>query len=152
MPDAPSPRPRVLIVEDNGERHRFFTAQIPDKFKVVIVSSAGAAKGLLQRAGKYDYAGVMLDHDLVERCKTADDESLSASDIIDGIIMKLSHEVPILVHSMNMARSREMMRKLESAHFQVTRIPMVAMTPQNLNAWLDGYVWETWEAWQAYGE
>jgi hypothetical protein len=151
MAEALPPRPRILIVEDNGERHRFFTAAIPDTFKLVIVTSAGAAKGLLQRVDTYDYAGVMLDHDLVERCKTMDDKSLSASDLIDSIITKLSPEVPILIHSMNLGRSREMQRKLEAAHFHVTRIPMVVMTPENLHAWLEEHVWETWEAWQEYG-
>ena len=74
MAAARVPRPRILIVEDNDERHRFFTAEIPDTFKLVIVTGAGTAKGVLQRAGTYDYAGVMPDHDLVERCKTRDDD------------------------------------------------------------------------------
>lgn len=69
----------------------------------------------LQR-GKRDYPGIMLDHDLTGRCKTLEDRSLSASDIVEDIVLRISFETPILIHSMNIAKAEEMAKRLASTH------------------------------------
>jgi hypothetical protein len=63
---------------------------------------------------------------------------LSASDLVDTVILRLSRETPVLIHSMNAARAKLMSKRLAAAHFAVALLPMAAMTPDKLRVWLYG--------------
>ena len=133
---------RILLVEDDRERAEKLIAYLPGQVKVVLAKSAGRAIGILRvdhrnRRDKSPYCGIMLDHDLQEQIVCAEDGQLSGMNVVDVIINCLPRNVPILVHSMNLSEAPTMVKKLKSAGFNVTRIPMREMTKAKLSEWLE---------------
>jgi hypothetical protein len=90
------------------------------------------------------YAGIMLDHDLRGQLKVASSALLSGSDLINIIIHNIDRDVPVLVHSMNLGMAPVMVKRLEASGFYVKRIPMVELTKDKFNEWID-LVRECWE-------
>ena len=103
--------------------------------------------GILQRDRGRVYAGILLDHDLQEQTITQTDRLISGSDIVKVIFRNISKDVPILVHSMNISRAPIMAERLESAGFNVTRIPMEMLTERDFLEWLEE-VRDLWEAFE----
>lgn len=135
---------RLLIVEDDAERIDLFRAWLPEDVRLVVASSAGRAIGVLRRDRGTVYAGILLDHDLqMQAIDTAADGELSGRQVVDTLIECINRDVPILVHSMNRGGARVMVRKLESAGFDVTRLPMADLGRADLLDWLD-LVQENW--------
>jgi|GEM_PF-907452 len=152
-PSTPTPALlRLLIVEDNADRIERFRSWLPADAHPVFATGAGRALGILRRCGRdprdrrrrsLDYAGLLLDHDLVEQVAAEGEEGFSGSHVTAAVIERISVEVPILIHSMNLTRARAMQSRLEQAGFWVTRIPMSALNQDRLLAWLDE-VRENW--------
>lgn len=133
---------RILLVEDDQERANILISYLPKHIRVVQASSAGRAIGIIRadhrsRTNKSPYCGIMLDHDLQEQIVSADDAQLSGMNVVDAIIQHVPRKVPILVHSMNLAEAPNMVKKLRSASFSVTRVPMREMTTEKLIKWLE---------------
>lgn len=136
MSPTPAPRLRLLLVEDDKGRADRIRSWLPGDVLVTHCASAGRAIGTLRRDRGSVYAGVLLDHDLQGATASAMDEALSGADVATEIVRCIDSDVPILVHSMNPQGARTMCGKLESAGFDVTRIAMVALDREKLNAWL----------------
>jgi CheY-like chemotaxis protein len=128
---------RILIVEDNSERIECFRSWLPEDVRWVVATGAGRAIGIIQRDRRSVYAGIMLDHDLVEQIVADGEQNFSGTHVSNAIIEHISTDVPILIHSMNFAAAKTMVSKLEQAGFWVTRIPMSALTQEKLEAWLE---------------
>ena len=114
---------------------------LPKHIRVVFASSAGRALGIVRadhrnRHAKSPYCGIMLDHDLQEQIICAEEGKLSGMNVVDALIESVSREVPILVHSMNPGEAPIMVKKLNSAAFRITRMPMLELTAEKLLVWL----------------
>jgi CheY-like chemotaxis protein len=131
-------RLRVLIIEDDRGRVEKFKAWLPEDVLVVVAWSAGRALGILERDHGKVYAGILLDHDLQQHAATGADEFLSGTQVAEAIIRNISHEVPILVHSMNPTKAPVMARRLAEAGFSVTQVPMEALNREKFGEWLVG--------------
>jgi hypothetical protein len=103
----------------------------------VIARSAGTAMGILKRDKRKVYAGIVLDHDLEKRPASESDLFLCGQDVVDAIIMNVSREVLLLIHSVNETQASVMHTMLEEAGFAVERIPMDVLTRESFNEWLD---------------
>lgn len=143
----PTPPPRVfrlLIVEDDIGRVQELRAWLPAWARLVWAQSAGTALGLIRRDRGAVYAGVLLDHDLDLRTITADDETLSGSQVAIALMECFSPDVPILIHSMNQIQAPRLVRQLEAKGFWVTRLPFSEMTASRFLSWLE----EARELWE----
>jgi hypothetical protein len=131
---------RILLIEDDNDRVETFTSWLPNDMRIVHAGSAGRALGILKR-DRHAYAGILLDHDLRGQIVTKEDFLLSGSNvvtmIIDAIPPARRPDIPILVHSMNPADAPQMVKRLTSAGFSVTRIPMVDLTEPQFLEWLE---------------
>lgn len=133
---------RILLVEDDQERANILISYLPKHIRVVFASSAGRALSIVRtdhrnRRDKSPYCGIMLDHDLQEQIVCAEEGQLSGMNVVDAIIDSVSRDVPILVHSMNPSEAPTMVKKLKSAGFRVTRMPMCDLTAKKLLEWLE---------------
>lgn len=135
---------RILVVEDDSERVEKIKSWMPSDVIVSNVTDAGVAMAQIKADRGWIYSGIMLDHDLQGQLKVTSSAHLSGSDLINIIIHHIDRAVPILVHSMNLGMAPVMVRRLEMAGFDVTRIPMLELTKEKLNDWLE-YVRECWE-------
>ena len=138
---------RLLLVEDNAARVRDFRAWLPSWVHLVWAQSAGGAIGLIRRDRGHVYGGVLLDYDLQQRTMTEDDESLSGSNVALSLIEHFSIDVPILIHSTNVAQVPQIFRQLEGKGFWVTRIAFYDLTEALLIDWLE----EAREIWEEFG-
>jgi hypothetical protein len=99
--------------------------------------------GVLKR-GSQGVAGVCLDHDLNSRPRTQSDEWVSGSDVVNAIVANVPKWIPILVHSMNVTRAPQMVKRLQGAGFSATRIRMVALDQVRFLNWLNE-VTDNWD-------
>ena len=149
MPVTQPPRFfRLLLVEDDIGRVQDFRTWLPPWAKLVWAQSAGGAIGLIRRDPGHVYGGVLLDHDLGQRAMTADDESLSGSNVAIALIEHFSIDIPILIHSTNQVQVPRVARQLEEKRFWVTRIPFYDMTKDAFLRWVQ----EAHELWEEYGD
>ncbi len=140
-----TPPLRILIIEDNPDRIERLLSWLPHDVRVVTATSAGRAIGILQRDPGAVYAGIMLDHDLQLQVASEADRSLSGTDVVQVLILNIATDVPILIHSVNRFCAPGMAIRLETAGFDVSRIPMDKLTQSQLLEWLDD-VRENWAA------
>ena len=127
---------RILLIEDDNNRVTKIKSWLPDDVRLVHAASAGRVLGVLKRDSN-QYAGIMLDHDLQTQAATATDMELSGSSVVKWIKEMIPTDVPILIHSMNVARAPEMKRSLEAAGFSVTRIAMDMLERDHFHFWLN---------------
>ena len=146
MTPAPKLLPRILLIEDSDARIAQFREWLPDSVVLVIAASAGRAIGTLQHSAPRDYAGILLDHDLVQQVVSEAELSFSGSDVVNTLTAKISCEVPVLVHSVNPSGASYMYRRLKSSGFDVTLSPMTNLTQERFGVWLKN-VLELWEDW-----
>jgi hypothetical protein len=125
-----------------------FRTWLPPWAKLVWAQSAGGAIGLIRRDLGHVYGGVLLDHDLGQRAMTADDESLSGSNVAIALIEHFSIDIPILIHSTNQVQVPRVARQLEEKGFWVTRIPFYDMTKDGFLRWVQ----EAHELWEEFGD
>jgi len=129
---------RILLIEDDNDRVERFNSWLPDDIRLVHAGSAGRALGILARDSGA-YAGIMLDHDLQGQIVTREDFMMSGSTVVSRLIEAippaLRPDIPILVHSMNPSDAPQMVKRLTSAGFPVSRMLMVAMTKQYFIRW-----------------
>ena len=130
------PVPRLLLIEDSNARINQFREWLPEGVVLVVAASAGRAIGTLQHSNPYDYAGILLDHDLEQQVVNPDEVFFNGSNVVNTLVAKISNEVPVLVHSINPMGALNMRRKLEDAGFDVTISPMTNLTYERFNTWL----------------
>ena len=128
---------RLLVIEDDTGRVEMLRNWLPERIKLVVAPSAGAAIGILKRDRGNVYGGIMLDHDLQQRAMTSMDKALSGTDVTQAIINTVSPDVPVLIHSMNSAGSSDMAAILQKAGFEVTRIPIDKLDREILTEWME---------------
>ena len=134
----------ILLVEDNIARIKWFQNHLPIGFRIVVPRSAGTALGIISKDSGHTYGGILLDHDLHMRQIVSSDHNFSGTNVVDAIIQYIDNDVPIMIHSMNPAKSPEMARKLDTARFEVTKTRWFDMTEENYLDWLD-IVQESWD-------
>lgn len=127
---------RLLIIEDDINRVYTFQSWCPPDVKLIWAKSTGVALGMLHRDRGTVYAGILLDHDLLNLTMTDDDQFLCGQDVVGAIIAHISTRVPILIHSMNQEQAPRMHFRLRDAGFQVSRIPMALMNQKKFIDWL----------------
>lgn len=130
-------RIRILLIEDDAHRIERLKSWLPSDFVVIEARSAGRAIGLLVRHREGELAGIMLDHDLQAQAITAEDRYLSGSDVVDLIVKHVEKDVPVFVHSTNTTGGPAMAKRLDSAGYWATQVPMYALTPAILSEWID---------------
>ncbi len=138
------PIPRLLLIEDSDARINQFRAWLPEGVALIVAASAGRAIGTLQHSLPFDFAGIMLDHDLDQQVVNETEKLFSGSNVVDSLIKKINREVPVLIHSINALGAARMQRKLNGAGFDVTIAPMTIMTQPLFESWLQN-VLELWE-------
>ena len=144
MNQAPTLKPRLLLIEDDAERIALFRQWVVKTHYVLVeATSGGQAMGVVNRGGE-GVAGIMLDHDLNTSPKTLQDQITSGSNVVASIIKQIPKTVPILVHSMNVTKGEQMFRRLQGSGFSATRIRMAALDERRFLHWL-GDVSECWE-------
>lgn len=126
MQRQPQPlKPRLLLIEDDPGRIEAFRQWLDGtEFVLMVARSGGQALGALGKGSIEAVAGILLDHDLSDSPVTEDDRRLSASDVLPKIIEEFRRRrgVPVLIHSHNPSKPRQMQRALEGPSFSVTRI------------------------------
>lgn len=138
---------RVLLIEDDIKRRHTFKNWLPDWARLVWAKSAGSAMGLIRRDAGRNYGAVLLDHDLVMRTITSEDNSLSGTDVAHALSRHFSIDIPILIHSINPARAPAIARLLDDKGFWVTRMPYDELTPSFFLEWLE----EAHDIWLSLG-
>ena len=133
---------RILIVEDDLDREKLLVSWLPPGVKAIVATSAGKAMGIL-RVDRSVYAGIVLDHDLQARKAAESDRYLSGQDVTQAIIRHISRHVPVLIHSMNASQRAVISSQLQRAGFEVTTMPMDALTSELFRAWVDSVI-ENW--------
>ncbi|NEX17589.1 MAG: hypothetical protein C1943_13420 [Halochromatium sp.] len=98
--------------------------------------SAGTALGVIHRDRGHVWSGVLLDHDLDLRNRTADDRDLCGTDVALALMEHFSLDIPILVHSTNQVQAPRVVRQLEQKGFWVTHCPFYQMDEQLFAEWL----------------
>lgn len=143
--NQPVLRPRILLIEDSAQRiERFREWLSGTEFVLIEASSGGRAQGILRKGGTDGIAGLCLDHDLHEQPMTDADMTLSASNLMGSIVQSIPRTVPVLIHSMNASRPPQMVRRLQSEGYSVTRIRMATLTREAFHEWLQE-VRDNWE-------
>lgn len=141
---------RILIVEDSETRIERLKRMLPDWVRPVVAVSAGKAIGILEldsyrRNNGIDvFAGILLDHDLVNQTITEEDRTLTGKNVVQSIIHNVTRDTPVLVHSMNSGEARVMVGRLENMGYSVLRVPMNDLTQEILTVWLE----ETRQLWE----
>lgn len=144
MKQAPTLKPRLLLIEDDAERIALFRQWVvKTPYVLVEATSGGQAMGVVNRGGE-GVAGIMLDHDLNTSPKTQQDQITSGSNVVASIIKHIPKTVPILVHSMNVTKGEQMFRRLQGSGFSATRIRMAVLDERRFLHWLED-VSECWE-------
>lgn len=129
---------RILLVEDDINRHAKLTAWLPKDVKIVWTKDAGAAIGVLERLQSGDYAGIMLDHDLEKRLRSEDSRFFCGSDVVDALLRNpKARDVPILVHSMNPSGGASMEERLTKGGFWVTKTRFKDLTAKAFLDWVE---------------
>lgn len=129
---------RVLIVEDDPERESLLRSWLPENWRAVVATSAGAAIGILRLDRGRVYSAILLDHDLQGRCSSEADRHLSGVDVVQAIEDYIDRSVPVLTHSMSATGRAAMASRLRSAGFAVAVEPMEELTAEKLVEWLPG--------------
>lgn len=132
----PPTRFRILLIEDDARRERWFRAQLPVDIPLSWAPSAGTALGAIRRDRGHIWGGVLLDHDLDLRNRTADDRDLCGTDVALALMECFSLDIPILVHSTNQVQAPRVVRQLEQKGFWVTHCPFYNMNEQVFAEWL----------------
>lgn len=130
-------RPRVLVVEDDHRRFEAFERYIQGELLLVPVTSAVAAKGLLERTKPEDYAGVMFDYDL-EKVQTLPPSKLvkNGLDVAKIAARVLSKDTEVLVHSMSVDRAK-LVTFLRAEGFPTEQLPYADCTRETLAAFCE---------------
>lgn len=128
---------RLLVVEDNAERLALLERWIPEDVRVTFARSAGRAMRIIELDAGRVYAGMLLDHDLVDQNASASEVGLTGRHVVDRIIRHVDPDVAMLVHSINPGGARMMVQRLELAGFWTTRVPFVQLNKARLNHWID---------------
>jgi CheY-like chemotaxis protein len=128
---------RLLIIDDSNERIATLRSWLPDDVHPVVATSPGRALKVLDLDPGTIYAGILLDHDLGQQVVSDAEHGLTGLDVARRIALRVSPDVPILVHSMSWQGGSTMQQTLEAASFAVTRIRFEELNRARLNAWLD---------------
>ena len=127
----------LLIIEDDSVREEKLKSWMTSDFRPIVARSAGSALGILSRDRGDVLKGIVLDHDLEKNTLTEADKKLDGHHVVQSIILNLSKETMILVHSVNYIESPLMVSRLTRAGFDVLRIPMSDLDEESFQEWLE---------------
>ena len=99
---------RLLVVEDNAERLALLERWIPDDVRVTFARSAGRAMRVIELDAGRVYAGMLLDHDLVDDNASESEVGLTGRHVVDRIMRDVDPDAAMLVHSINPAGARRL--------------------------------------------
>lgn len=122
----------ILLIEDDPNRVKRFNAAAPQGVRIIDARSVGVSLGMLRRD---QYSGILLDHDLGKAAITAEDRSLSGSDLIETIVVTQKRGIPILIHSVSQQGASIMAKRLNMEGFDVTRCRFPDITDKVLQEW-----------------
>ena len=128
---------RLLIIDDSNERIATLRSWLPDDVHPVVATSPGRALKVLDLDPGTVYAGILLDHDLGQQVVSDAEHGLTGLDVARRIALRISPDVPILVHSMSHQGASAMQQLLESAGFSATCIRFAELTRERLLDWLE---------------
>jgi hypothetical protein len=128
---------RLLVVEDNAQRLALFKRWMPADVRVTWARSAGRAMRIIELDPGRVYAGMLLDHDLVDQNASPAELGLTGRHVVDRIVRHVDSDSAMLVHSINPAGARLMVQSLEAAGFWTTRTPFPSLNETKLHAWID---------------
>ncbi|KAB2890141.1 MAG: hypothetical protein F9K32_09860 [Desulfobulbaceae bacterium] len=139
----------LLVVEDDPKRIDLFQSWLPAEFRANFVKSASLVPEILnlnrkEKRKQNMIAGICLDHDLQMQPAVAEDLDLSGTTVVMHIIRAVSPMVPVLIHSRNEKRARQMASRLKDRSFDVLRIPIDQMNKETFLDWL-AEVKENWD-------
>ncbi|RJQ24331.1 hypothetical protein C4565_10025 [Candidatus Parcubacteria bacterium] len=134
----------VVLYFNFQHRQLEFMKLLPVGFFPSWVEDAGKAIGMLDsdfrknggRIGVEFYAGICLDHDLHKKTVTGGG-NFSGTEVSAAIIKYVSPDVPILIHSMNPKKAPGMVNRLQSAGFDVVRMPYADLEQEAFHEWLE---------------
>lgn len=127
---------RILLVEDDIRRHKQIAEWMPEDVHLIWCQNGEAALGVINRATRDEFAGVMLDNDLDKRQYVETTKKKTGADVARQMAERISRDTPVLVHSMSVDRE-EIMNRLRAEGFPVTQVPYSDLSRQKLNAWVD---------------
>ncbi len=129
---------RVLLVEDDDNRHAWFLERISRLHDVRLVwaKTGGAAIAILNKDPPGTYFGLMLDHDLDKHSGNDMSLVINGKKVVETVIRRVDTGTPILVHSANTRGGPAMAAALTGAGFEVTRVMFADLTTEALTAWL----------------
>ena len=128
---------RILFIEDNEARIKLFESWLPSDIRGSFARSAGTAMKILELDAGEVYAGIALDHDLVEHVRIESERQLSTTNLLPTIVRCIPSHVPVLVHSMNFGGSRRIERTLVAHGFGVTRKPFAGLDRDCFLDWIE---------------
>jgi CheY-like chemotaxis protein len=128
---------RLLIIDDSNERIATLRSWLPVDVHPVIATSPGRALKVVDLDPGTVYAGILLDHDLGQQVVSDAEHGLTGLDVARRIALRISPDVPILVHSMSHQGGSAMQQLLESAGFSTTRIRFAELSRERLLDWLE---------------
>ena len=128
---------RLLIIDDSNQRIATLRCWLPDDVHTVVATSPGRALKVLDLDPATIYAGILLDHDLGQQVVSDAEHGLTGLHVARRIALRVSPDVPILVHSMSHQGGSAMQQLLEAAGFNTTRIRFAELTRERLIDWLE---------------
>ena len=137
---------RILLVEDSEVRASWFRMTAKGRrgdaarasvFRFVWAKAAGSAIGILKRDPGRVYAGILLDHDLMQQKITDHDAHYNGKDVVDAIIEHVDPSVPVWVHSANITEGPKMADRLRKAGFLVEQAVFSHREPLAYQRWLN---------------
>ncbi len=138
--------PRLLLVEDSVDRVEWFQTHLDPALRLLWTPDAGRAIGTIRRDRGAGWAGLLLDHDLTERCST-EQISGSGTNVVDAVIRYVPRHLPVFVHSANVTKGPEMAARLAASGFDVTRATFASVSVPMFRDW-QAEALESWEAYQ----
>ena len=128
---------RLLIIDDSDPRIDTLKQWLPDDVHSVFATSAGRALKMIDLDPGAVYAGILLDHDLGQQVVNEAEHRLTGLDVARRIALRITPDVPILVHSMSYQGGSAMQQVLDGAGLAVTRIRFEELTRERFLDWLE---------------
>jgi CheY-like chemotaxis protein len=122
----------ILLIEDDSKRADRFKNLAPPGIRIVHARTAGLAIGILRRDR---FKAIILDHDLSKSGITAQDNSLSGSDLVEIIVTSQKRGLPILIHTISREGGPLMAKRLTAEGFDVMRCPYPELSDEVIKKW-----------------
>ena len=131
-------KPKLLLVEDGENRRRIFKAWTPPDVELRIAEDGGKALGIVNRMKEGEFAGVMLDHDLLYSPTAGMTQRVTGLDVARVLAQRASelNGTCALVHSNNTVHAPKIEKVLQGANYNVERIRFSDLTEERYREWV----------------